>query len=319
MSSGPSSKMELYHLHSQPPEHYNLLTSFVLKKTALTTTAFHPNESDPRIFLSARRRYFHVWNLATGRVEKVTRIYGQQDDQRSMERFKPSPDGTHVAFLGTAKKGGGVINILSLTTLQWVAQARIEGRGGVAEFEWWRDSQGLCIAGKNGEVTEWSILQRKALARWQDEGAVGTTVIALGGKSGHTSLGGDAWIAVGSSSGIVNMYSRRSWLINPDVTAEDNCGIPSRPKPVRVLDQLTTPISHLTFSPDGQVLAMASRWKKDALRLVHLPTCTVFRNWPTANTPFGRISAVCWGDVAGVLKLIVGNETGRLMCWDISE
>jgi U3 small nucleolar RNA-associated protein 18 len=33
------------------------------------------------------------------------------------------------------------------------------------------------------------------------------------------------------------------------------------------LDQLTTPISHLVFAPDGQFLVMASRWKRDALRL----------------------------------------------------
>lgn len=312
--------MDLYHFHNQSPEYYELLTSLVIKRTALTTTAFHPKESDPRIFLSARRRYFHVWNVATGRVEKISRIYGQSDEQRSMERFKPSPDGTHVAFLGSTRKGGGVVNILSMTTLQWVAQARIESRGGIAEFEWWRDGSGLCIVGKSGGVTEWSLAERKAVAQWQDEGAVGTTVIALGGRSGRADLGGDAWVAVGSSSGIVNVYSRRGWFTDPDTgTLQDNLGIPINPKPARVLDQLTTPTSHLSFSPDGQLLVMASRWKKDALRLIHLPSCAVYKNWPTSNTPFGRISAVCWGDIAGSPRLVVGNEAGRLMCWEIGE
>src|ERR1700749_3241091 len=129
VASGPSSKMDLYHLHSQPPDYASPLTSLTIKHTALTTTAFHPNTSDPRIFLSARRRYFHVWNLSTGRVEKISRIYGHGDEQRSMERFKPSPDGKNVAFLGTTRKGGGVINILSMSTLQWAAQARVESMG----------------------------------------------------------------------------------------------------------------------------------------------------------------------------------------------
>jgi len=314
--------MDLYHLHSEPPDYSSLLTSLVIKSTALTTTAFHPDASDPRIFLSARRRYFHVWNVATGRVEKVSRVYGHRDEQRSMERFKPSPDGTHVAFLGSTRKGGGVINILSMTTLQWVAQARIEARGGIAEFEWWRDSTGLCVAGKNGAVTEWSLSQRKAVAQWQDEGGFGTTVLALGGRAGNAAIGGDGWVALGSSGGIVNVYSRRSWSSASSKTTEDvadNCGIPLNPKPIRTFDQLTTPISHLCFSPDGQLLVMASRWKKDALKLVHLQTCSMYRNWPTGNTPFGRISAVCWGEVESVLKLVVGNEKGRIMCWEVRE
>lgn len=238
-----------------------------------------------------------------------------------MEHFKVSPTGGAIAFLGSAKKGGGVLNILDTQTLQWIAQARVESHGGIAEFEWWSNGEGLCVAGKNGEITEWSLVEKRTIARWKDEGAVGTTTLALGGRSKRTaSIGGDAWIAIGSSAGIVNLYSRRKWITeSPPNLRDENAEIPGTPTPTKMLDQLTTPISHLTFSPDGQVLCMASRWKKDALRLVHLPTCTVYRNWPTANTPFGRISAVCWGDMDGVLKLVVGNEAGKISAWDIRD
>jgi U3 small nucleolar RNA-associated protein 18 len=319
ISSGPSATMALRHLHPQPPDHSSLLTNLHIQHTPLTTTSFHPSASDPRIFLGARRRYFHVWNLESGQIEKVTRIYGQQDEQRSMERFKISPTGTHVAFLGSVRKGGGILNVLDAKTLQWTAQARVESRGGIAEFEWWRDGAGLCIAGKNGEVTEWSLEERKSIARWSDEGAVGTTIIALGGESGRNGLGGDRWVALGSTSGIVNIYDRRQWIMTADATEDENSGIPRKPKPTRTLDHLTTPTSHLAFSPDGQLLCMASRWKKDALRLVHLPSCTVYKNWPTGNTPFGRISSVTWGDVDETLLLVVGNESGVIRCWETRE
>ncbi len=176
-----------------------------------------------------------------------------------MEKFKLSPCGRWMGIVGSARKGGGSINILDAQTLQWIAQARIESRGGVADFAWWSDGEGICIAGKNGEVSEWSVQERRILTRWTDEGAVGTTVIALGGKSENHELGGDRWVSVGSSSGIVNIYDRRAW------TAKD--GIPSTPRPTRVLDQLTTATSNLVFSPDGQLLALSSRWKRDALRL----------------------------------------------------
>lgn len=234
-----------------------------------------------------------------------------------MERFKISPTGAYLALLGTSRKGGGVINILDATTLQWIAQARVEAHGGLADFCWWSDSKGLSIVGKGGEVAEWSLDDGNVVGRWRDEGAVGVTVLALGGKDASV-LGGERWVAVGSSSGIVNLYDRRSWASEAkDEEKENNAGIPRNPKPKRVLDQLVTPVSHLEFSPDGQILCMSSQWKRDALRLVHMPSCTVYRNWPTSNTPLGRISAVAFGEVGGDIMLVVGNEAGKVRGWEI--
>ncbi|KAK5115496.1 hypothetical protein LTR62_001155 [Meristemomyces frigidus] len=339
LSSGPSSTLYLHQLAASPPAlaANPLLTSLHIRKTSLTTTAFHP--SDPRIFLSARRRYFHVWNLQTGRVDKIARVYGQQYEQKSMERFKLSPDGQSMALLGSSKKGGGVLNVLSAATLQWVAQVRVESRGGIAEFCWWRDGKGLCIVGKNGEVTEWDARSQSVVARWQDEGAVGTTNLTLGGQHEFvkSAIGTDRWVVIGSSAGIVNIYDRRAWVADAQQQKNTEAQIPpTNPKPTKILAHLTTPISHLQISPCGQILAMASKWKRDALRLVHLPTCTVFRNWPTSETPLGRISAVAWCDggftaadkVDGLSKgsdgeedvlalLAVANEKGSVRVWEV--
>ena len=258
LSSGPASTLYLHHISPSTPSPNPRVTSLHVRSTNLSTTAFAPPNAS-RIFFSGRRRYFHIWDLQSGRVEKVSRIYGHQEEQKSMEKFKLSPCGRWMGIVGSARKGGGSINILDAKTLQWIAQARIESRGGVADFAWWSDGEGMCIAGKNGEVSEWSVQERCILARWTDEGAVGTTVIALGAKSGNHELGGDRWVSLGSSSGIVNIYDRKAW------TGKD--GVPSTPKPTRVLDHLTTATSNLVFSPDGQLLALSSRWKRDALRL----------------------------------------------------
>jgi U3 small nucleolar RNA-associated protein 18 len=344
LSSGPSSTLYLHHITASPPAPAPnpLLTSMHIRGAALATTAFHPNDS--RIFLSGRRRFFHVWDLHTGRVEKITQIYGQQHEQKNMERLKLSPDGQHIALLSGSTKGGGVINILSALTLQFVAQVRVESRGGIADFAWWCDGGGLCIAAKNGEVTEWDVRRRVVAARWQDEGAVGSTVLALGGRHeiGNSTIGRDRWIAIGSSSGIVNIYDRRVWLAPSGSTAGGADvapqSIPTTPKPTKVLDHLTTPTSHLAFAPDGQMLIMASQWKRDALRLVHLPSCTVFANWPTLGTPLGRITGVAitdgriveaggerhvaikgtqdgGGDVRYLMA--VANEAGKIRLWEI--
>ena len=237
----------------------------------------------------------------------MSRVIGHGEVQRSMERFKLSPCGRWIGFVGSGRKGGGTINVLDANTCQWTAEVRVEGKGGVADFDWWGDGEGLAVVGKGGEVVEWDGRERRVIARWIDEGAVGTTVVALGGRGGGSkALGNDRWMAVGSSSGIVNIYDRRKW------SAES---IPARPKPVRAFDQLTTPTSRLEFSQDGQLLCMASRWKRDALRLIHLPSCAVYRNWPTSSTPLGRITAVAWSPTSEMLA--VANEQGKIRLWEI--
>jgi len=322
-SGGAAGLLSLYHLTSAPdaPSPNPLLTTLQLKGTSLETAAFAPDARDPRIFMGGRRRYFHVWDVGTGRVSKVTRVYGQQGGQRTFERFAVARgDGAHIAVLGSERKAGGVVNVLAAATLQWVAQVRVEAHGGVADFCWWRDGGGLTVVGRSGEVAEWDLRNGKVVARWRDEGAIGTTVLAMGGSGGPEELGGDRWVVVGSMSGIVNVYDRRSW--KGEASAEeksDNANCPRSPKPKRALDQLTTPISHLHFSPDGQLLCMASRWKRNALRLVHLPSCTVYRNWPTGQTPLGRISAIAFGEANGETTLAIGNEAGKIRGWEIRE
>ena len=165
VASGPSAQLDIYHLRADPQDGSAAApaTSLFVKGTPLTTTAFSPVATDARVFLSARRRRFHAWNLATGLVERVARVYGHAAEQRSMERFRVSPAGAHVAFVGTARRGGGALNVLDLATLQWVAQARAGGEGGVADFAWWGDGRGLCVVARDGEVTEWSLERRDFL------------------------------------------------------------------------------------------------------------------------------------------------------------
>ncbi|RJE25948.1 hypothetical protein PHISCL_01717 [Aspergillus sclerotialis] len=270
LSSGPASTLFLHHVSPDAPAPNPLLTSLHIRRTPIHTSSFAPPNGN-KIFASGRRRYFHIWDLDTGKVDKVNGSRDRKEEQKTMERFKLSPCGRYVGLVGSSRKGGGLVNILDSGTAQWIAQVRVDGRGGVADFAWWSDGDGMTVASKNGEISEWDGRLSKVVARWVDEGAVGTTVISLGGQSGRSQFGGDRWVAVGSSSGIVNVYDRQEWAASYAVqsTAKDRAesAIPRNPKPVRALDQLTTPISHLVFSPDGQLLVMASRWKRDTLRL----------------------------------------------------
>lgn len=61
------------------------------------------------------------------------------------------------------------------------------------------------------------------------------------------------------------------------------------------------------------MLMMASRMKKDALRLVHLPTGTVFSNWPTRLTPLHYVHCGAFSPGGGFMA--VGNAKGRVLLY----
>ncbi|PKY02933.1 putative small nucleolar ribonucleo protein complex subunit [Aspergillus campestris IBT 28561] len=319
LSSGPAATLFLHHIAPSAPAPNPLLTSFHIRQTPIHTSAFAPPTGN-KILASGRRRYFHIWDLDTGKVDKVNGTADRKEEQKTMERFKLSPCGRYIGLVGSSRKGGGLINVLNSGTAQWIAQVRVDGRGGVADFAWWSDGEGMTVVSKNGEVSEWDGSLNRVVARWTDAGAVGTTVLTLGGRSGRSELGGDRYVAIGSSSGVVNVYDRRPWAASLAKSSSSSSSsneptIPRNPEPIRALDQLTTPISHVVFAPDGQFFVMASRWKRDALRIVHLPSCTVYRNWPTSNTPLGRISSVAVSPNSELVA--VGNEQGRIRLWEI--
>ncbi|KAH6853809.1 WD40-repeat-containing domain protein [Chaetomium sp. MPI-CAGE-AT-0009] len=319
LSSSTSSVMYLHQIDGAAhPVPNPALTSVQVKRTDLRRAAFVGPDGDEVVF-AGRRRYFHSWNLSSGVVKKVSKIHGHQKEHRTMERFRLSPCGRYLALVASDKKTGGMLNIVNVGSMQWIAQARIDGRGGVADFAWWADGEGLTIAGKDGQVAEWSMATRRTVGVWRDEGSIGGTVMALGGRGGPAELGGDRWVAVGSNSGVLNIYDRNELLARPAgkqaAKADAPVEIKKLPEPTRSFEQLTTSISVVTFAPDGQLLAFGSFHKKDALRLVHLPSCTVYRNWPTEQTPLGRITAVAFSAASDVLA--VGNDVGKIRLWEI--
>lgn len=312
LSSSTSSLIYLHHFApTAHPTPNPLLTSVQARGTPVRRAEFLHPHGDAIIF-AGRRRYLHIWNLSSGIVKKVTSIQGHRKEQKTMERFRLSPCGRYMALIATDRKGGGMLNILSVSSMQWIAQARVNGRGGIADFAWWSNGDGLTILGRDGHVAEWSMLSKRTVGLWQDAGSPGGTVMALGGSNGPSSLGGHRWVALGSTCGILSVYDRNEIA---SLGEGGEVEVKPLPEPKRAFEQLTTPISLVTFSPDGQLMAFGSDKKKDALRLVHLPSCTVYSNWPTSATPLGRVSAAAFSTQSDVLA--VGNDVGKIRMWEI--
>ncbi|KAI1501716.1 Indigoidine synthase A like protein-domain-containing protein [Biscogniauxia marginata] len=314
LSSSTSSMLHIHHIApTAHPTPNPLLTSAQVEHVPVRRAEFLLPDGD-MIFFAGRRQYIHSWDLSTGTVQKTSKLLGHHLEQKTWERFRLSPCGRYMGLIASTRKGGGAINILNVVTMQWIEAARLDSRGGVVDFCWWSDGNGLTILGKGGKVGEYSMTMGRFLAVWFDEGSNGGSAIALGGRNGPELLGGDRWIAVGQSSGVANIYDRHLLILE---SAEDKLNIKERPEPTRRFMQLKTPVTILRFSPDGQLLAFASRFKTDALRLAHLPSCTVYRNWPTQQTPLGRIADVAFGTKSNMLA--VGNDVGKIRLWEIKS
>ena len=191
-------------------------------------------------------------------------------------------------------------------------------------------------SGGDGVIHTWDLRTRRCLRRDADEGAVGGSALALCGGPGGGSL------ATGSPTGVVNVYRRGAdgslgagagvvvgdgghGLLGPvrdragptPSTAVATPAAATRPAPARALMNLTTTIDTLAWAPGGQVLACASRMAKDALRIVHGGSLTVFPNWPTSRTPLGHVHCVAFSPGGGLLA--VGNAKGRALLYRLHD
>ncbi|KAG2460914.1 UTP18 protein, partial [Polypterus senegalus] len=111
-----------------------------------------------------------------------------------------------------------------------------------------------------GEVFIWDVKSRKCINKFTDDGCLRGTSIAAS-RNGQ-------YVACGSSSGVVNVYTH------------DACLSKSNPKPLKAIMNLVTSATSLVFNPQTEILAIASDLADDAVKLVHIPSFTVFSNFP---------------------------------------
>ncbi|QEU58374.1 Utp18 [Kluyveromyces lactis] len=318
LTGGYDRTLRIYHIDGKAN---HLITSVHIKGTPVQTCSFYSSQDgkEQKVYTGGRRRYMHAWDLSNNntsvaKIDKISRLYGHQDTQRSFEKFKlahfQDANGTRHGLI-CLQGNNGWVNILHSSTGVWLQGCKIEGA--ISDFCIdYKPQQNdhfhtiLIATNTYGEVWEFNLNENgKTVRRWKDDGGVGITKIQVGGGStislSKKRIIPNRWIAIGSDSGFVNVYDRQS----------------DSQRPVFTLDQLTTSISSIEFSPDGQMLCIASRATKDALRLVHLATGTVFSNWPTSGTPLGKVTSVAFSPQGEMLA--VGNEQGKVRLWRLNH
>ena len=84
---------------------------------------------------------------------------------------------------------------------------------------------------------------------------------------------------MGSESGVVNLYTEK--YSRTSLYGGSNSGVglnATERNPLKSIMNLTTSADSLKFNADGQILALSTRRETNGLKLLHVPTQTVFSN-----------------------------------------
>ncbi|CAL8272655.1 unnamed protein product [Lota lota] len=234
-----------------------------------------------------KNKMFYMYDMMEGRVVPVFSVRGLK--QSSVREFSVSPEGDSLLLSGN----DGYLHVLKLKTKEVVQSLKINGSVSGVAFS--PDGSNVFTQSEEGEVYVWDMRSSRCVNKFADDGCVKGTSIA-------TSRNGQ-YLVCGSQSGVVNVYSQQDCLTS------------ANPRPLKTLMNLLTPVTSLAFNPASEILAMASRNEDEALRLVHLPSLTVFSNFPitTKKKYIHRTSCLDFSPHSGFFSLANNKGVAQLM------
>ncbi|CAI5742948.1 unnamed protein product [Hyaloperonospora brassicae] len=238
-----------------------------------------------RAVLTGPRQYFFSYDIEAGKITKIPGLYGRKEKKR--DTFVVSDNGETLVLMGS----NGYMDVVSAKSYESIGTLKMNGSAQSAAF--CENDRYLLSTGSDGQVYKWDMRTRRCVFVHDDEGSLGN----------HALAASDKYYAAGSKSGVVNIY--------------DNAGLTAMPKPRKALMHLTTQVDRLKFNASSEILAMASTGTKNSLKLVHMPSLTVFANWPTAHTPLHYVSAMDFSPNSGYFA--VGNARGRVLLYRLTH
>ena len=239
-------------------------------------------------------------------MNRIPKIVGREE--KSLELCTSSPDGRTVAFAGN----DGFVILYDAQRKQWIADLKLNGSVRAIAFSP-NDDGGryLWASGTDGDVYKWDLRKnRKCLQRFPN--IDGTPCSSLAVSTQH--------LAVGSQSGVVNLYSCPSDPPRPTRRQQRKQmvgGTAQQTTPIKSILNLQTAIHATCFNCDGQIMAMSTQREQQGLKLLHVPTATVFANWPAGGTPLNYVWSMDFSPNS--LFMAVGNDKGKCLLYQLKH
>jgi len=260
------------------------IQSIFIDDCPIRKASFLPDGS--KVIIAGRRKFFYSFDLVKAKVDKIGPLVGREE--KSLEVFEVSPDSSMIAFVGNE----GYILLVSSKTKELVGTLKMNGT--VRSLAFADDGQQLLSHGGDGQVYHWDLRTRACIHKAVDEGCIHGTALCT---SPTRNL-----FAAGSDSGIVNIYNRDEFL-------------GGKKKPIKTIENLTTKVDFLKFNNDAQILAVCSHMKKNSLKLIHVPSFTVFSNWPPANSAIHYPRCLDFSPGGGFMAM--GNAAGKVLLYKL--
>ena len=235
------------------------------------------------VVVSGRRPFFYLYDAVAGKVDEVPRIHGR--DEKSWEKHSVSPTGQLIAFYGN----DGYIVLVDAHSKHWVGDLKINGS--VRAITFTPDGSQILASGSDGDVYRWDVHSRRCIERFSNNDGTITASLAATSK----------YMAVGAESGVVNLYSEHS----------------NKKEPLKSIMNLHTSVEGLQFNHDGQILAMRTQRDIHGFKLLHVPSRTVFSNWPTSKTPLKYVWSSDFSPESKFLAL--GNDKGKCLLYQLGH
>jgi len=249
------------------------------------------------IVVSGRRRFFYSVEVETGITSRIQTLRDRKE--KSLERMKVSASGRYLAFA----ESEGRVSLLCSHTKRIIGGVKMNSE--VRDMAFGTEiSDEFLTFGADSCIYIWDVrMQSRCVERHFDAGGAGNgTVIDCGSSASRKS---GFLYSTGQTSGVVNIYNSSSAMIRGSRL------------PIKEVMNLTTPISCVRFSKDNQMMLIASRETRNGFRIVHLPSLTVFSNWPTVKTTLRRVNCAEFSPGSGYLA--IGNDSGSVMLYRLNH
>ena len=256
--------------------------------TVISNASFLGASSE--VVLSGRKPFFYGYDTETGRISRFPGLMGK--GLKSHEHMIVSPHGSKVAFIGAS----GYVHLACGKEKTWIMDIKMNSGARAGAF---LTEESMVTSGVDASVYLWDLrMQGRCISRVRHEDGTCTSALAAVPGSNTT----PQYLAVGAESGAVSIFSG---------------AVGSSSLAFKSLLNLTTQVTNIVFHPTAKILAMSSSLKTDSLRLVHMPTGTVFGNWPTSSTPLRKVQAVAFSP-SGTL-MAACNDRGRVLLWRLNH
>lgn len=285
LTAGYDKKLSFYEI-SKNGNQSKLLQSFHFQSMPIYSAAFV--SSNNKVLVSGKRPYFYIYDTNKGQVDKVPYL----GTEKSLADFSISQNDGKVAFHGN----DGKILLWDIHTKHLTHTLKINGTLRCTTFS--DDGQRVIASGSDGDVYTFDLRygETKCIDRFHNED--GTITRSLAASSNI--------LAVGAESGVVNLYDNQKQSSRNYTRS-----------PMKSLMHLRTICTGLKMNHTGEILAMSSTWEKDAFKLCHLPTQTLFANWPSSKTPLGRVWSMDFSHNSKYLAM--GNDKGKCLLYRLKH